>query len=194
MFDANIKIVTIDNNHITNFGLEGLQQTIEKIHKNNLDYFGDPNNREILFKNINSVDLAFVSYNQFIRPDEEKALQLIHTAEMMADHTIVFAHWGDEYEKIANSNQTELARKFVDAGADLVIGAHSHVIGNSEVYKNKYIYYSLGNFIFDQYFSKVVSCGLVATFNFTEKSIEIISEQTVKMDPYSVVKFEECRL
>jgi hypothetical protein len=67
--------------------------------------------------------------------------------------TVVMPHMGVEYETTANKSQTDLYRKFIDNGADFVAGAHPHVVQNSEVYKDKLILYSMGNFIFDQRFS-----------------------------------------
>lgn len=73
---------------------------------------------------------------------------------------IVFMHWGDEYKLHSNTFQQNLAHKMIDAGADIVIGSHPHVVQEVEEYKGKLIFYSLGNFIFDQYFSTDVEQGL----------------------------------
>ena len=71
------------------------------------------------------------------------------------NHLIVTIHWGNEYQHTANyGKQIEPGRAFVDAGADIVIGHHPHVVQNFEIYNNKLIFYSLGNFVFDQYWSK----------------------------------------
>lgn len=68
----------------------------------------------------------------------------------MVDLLVISMHSGTEYAKTANSRQTEFARAAIDNGADMVIGHHPHVLQPIEVYKGKYIFYSLGNFIFDQ--------------------------------------------
>ncbi len=75
--------------------------------------------------------------------------------------TVVMPHMGVEYETKANKSQTDLYRKFIDNGADFVAGAHPHVVQNSEVYKDKLILYSMGNFIFDQRFSDDVQQSIV---------------------------------
>ena len=67
---------------------------------------------------------------------------------------VVYPHQGQEYIFRGNTYQKLIYKKFIDAGADVVIGSHPHVIENVEIYKGKYIFYSLGNFIFDQSWSK----------------------------------------
>ena len=69
---------------------------------------------------------------------------------------IINIHWGKEYQGKNNQAQQNLAHQIIDTGADLIIGHHSHVVQNIELYNDKLIFYSLGNFIFDQYFSKEV--------------------------------------
>lgn len=191
---SNINIVSIDNNHISNFGQEGIKQTIENLNKYNVSSFGDPFNRNVLYKKINGITFIFVSYNDFIRPDPEGAIKYIKKADNLVDHVVVYAHWGNEYDMEANNNQVELAKRFIEAGADLIIGAHPHVIQNIDLYNGKYIYYSLGNFIFDQYFNKDVSCGLVVKFEFTKDDIKLLEESGVKLNINDVVNWSECHI
>ena len=67
---------------------------------------------------------------------------------------IVSFHWGQEYQLKESTFQQELAHKVIDSGADLIVGHHPHVVQGIDEYKGKLIFYSLGNFVFDQYFSK----------------------------------------
>jgi hypothetical protein len=87
------------------------------------------------------------------RTDEEKLLAEVKKLASSTDLVIVQMHWGVEYEHEAAANQVALAHKLIDAGADIIIGHHPHVVQGAEIYNNKPIFYSLGNFIFDQYFS-----------------------------------------
>jgi len=80
--------------------------------------------------------------------DETKVKSLLKDAQDNSDLQIVFPHWGEEYVTKSNSYQQKWARFFIDKGADLVVGSHPHVIQDSEIYKDKYIYYSLGHFVF----------------------------------------------
>jgi poly-gamma-glutamate synthesis protein (capsule biosynthesis protein) len=77
------------------------------------------------------------------------------------DFLIVFTHWGTEYVPTQNNDQRAMARLAIDTGADLVVGAHPHVIQPNEVYRDKPIIYSLGNFIFDEMWSDDVRTGEV---------------------------------
>ncbi len=73
---------------------------------------------------------------------------------------IAYIHWGDEYVLTHNNTQQMIAEKMIDRGVDVVIGHHPHVVQDVGMYKGKPIFYSLGNFIFDQYFSEDVQEGL----------------------------------
>ena len=78
------------------------------------------------------------------------------------------AHWGIEYQSAPPSYVRVLARKFSLAGADLVIGTHPHVIGEMEDIGTTRVYYSLGNFVFDQYWDELVRCGLAVELSLTK--------------------------
>lgn len=165
MANANIKMVTIGNNHIMNFGKDGLLQTEKFLNRENIKYFGDPlSSANYETTTINGISIAFVPYNQFLGEGSDKTVSEIKTLRDSNDFVFVYAHWGDEYKKEPNDLQKELAHKFIDSGADAVLGSHPHVVEESETYKGKPIYYSLGNFVFDQYFSEDVRCGAMATF------------------------------
>jgi gamma-polyglutamate biosynthesis protein CapA len=115
-----------------------------------------------LIKTFENTNVAFVSFNQFVSNQPlEKAIEDIKAAKQKADIVIVTPHWGNEYQSIAQGQVVEWAHAFIDAGADVIIGAHPHVIQQKEIYKTKTIYYSLGNFIMDQYFSKETKEGLL---------------------------------
>lgn len=161
----NIQIVNLGNNHILNFGQEGLSETYSNLQQANIEYFGytgkniDPS----FFTHIETIDtftIGFVNYNQFISGGETQILQDIAALKEQVDFLIVYTHWGNEYVR-ENTVLINLAHQFVDAGAHLVIGSHPHVITGKEIYKDAPIYYSLGNFIFDQYFEKAVQQGLL---------------------------------
>ncbi|QQS61287.1 MAG: CapA family protein [Candidatus Moraniibacteriota bacterium] len=174
----NMRIAHLGNNHIGNFGNEGIRSTQNYLEKNSLDYFGaldEIAGKTTFRKNIQGVMLSFVSYNQFSSFSLQETLFHIREERKQSDFVIVYTHWGEEYKTISNQKQKEFAHAFIDEGADLIIGSHPHVIQEKEVYKGKTIYYSLGNFIFDQYFDTSVKKGLVVNvmFDKEKKSIEI---------------------
>ena len=82
------------------------------------------------------------------------------------DLLVVLAHWGSEYRLTATDGTKNIGRALLNQGADLVVGTHPHVIQDKEISGDKTIYYSIGNFIFDQYFDKDVREGLALTLDF----------------------------
>lgn len=159
LFDENIKLVNLGNNHISNFGQEGLISTEKYLKKSGIDYFGQDS--QSFIKEIGGVKIAFVGYNQFaFEGAEPLAVEEIKNAKKLSDIVVLYAHWGEEYYKNPPEYVVESAHKFIDGGADLIIGSHPHVIQNSETYNGKKIYYSLGNFVFDQYFSQETRKGM----------------------------------
>ncbi|MCX6720005.1 MAG: AmmeMemoRadiSam system protein B [Candidatus Staskawiczbacteria bacterium] len=184
LFDKNIRLVDLGNNHITNFETAGIKSTQTYLSNANVDYFGAPGSNLSVIKNIGGVKIGFVSYNQFAGENPENIVAEIAKIKTQSDVTIVFSHWGIEYKLTEADFQKDLAHKFINAGADLIIGSHPHVIQPMEEYNGKRIYYSLGNFIFDQYFDENVRNGLgvVVKINKTTKQLEF-SEKHFYLGP-----------
>lgn len=178
--DYTFGLVSIGNNHIRDYGVEGVTQTRSYLSGVGIEYVGDPTGEssEPVIRDVNGVRLAFVSYSDFVAGDAERARAAISSAG--ADAVIVLAHWGNEYETEPPLRIRELARTFAKAGADLIIGSHPHVIGAVEDIDGTRVYYSLGNFVFDQYWDPSVRCGLAVTASFvkTEGSTTIQYAET----------------
>jgi len=186
--DFGFGAVTLANNHIMDFGESGVAQTTGRLLENGVGYAGAPDDPYTPWHaDGGSVPLVLYAYDDWYANDVgelEKRLR----AESQDVFVVVFSHWGDDYEQEPNASQETVARRFVDAGADLVIGSHTHVIGKKEQYKGVWIYYSLGNFVFDQYFSEAVRCGAVLHVTLvpghspvlTESFIELASDGTTK--------------
>ena len=183
LFENNIKLVNTGNNHILNFGQGGLDQTEVNLKNSSIEYFGDANNtNKTAVKNINDYKIGFVNYNQFSPGSLARNLENIKNIRNQSDMLIVYTHWGVEYQTRSNENIRNLGHQFIDAGADLVIGSHPHVVEEKEEYKGRIIYYSLGNFVFDQYFSPETKKGLAVEVSIspenkiTYKDIPLILE------------------
>jgi len=172
-----IKAVSLGNNHSLNFGAEGIIQTKEFLNKAGVAFFGNPLDAEntSVTSDINEVPLTLISFNEFGLGGSttEDTLEAIKGAESF---NVVFAHWGNEYTPTSVERQRDWAHKFIDAGADLVIGAHPHVVQENEVYKGVKIYYSLGNFVMDQYWEEAVRNGLALSIEMSPKGIKSIKE------------------
>ena len=154
---GNFNLLCLANNHTLNMEEQGLEETRELLKENNIDFVGDPTscNQDFSFKKEN---IIFLGFNKTFNPNckDEKIVETIKIIKSgnPKKFLVISIHWGQEYQLNNSSFQQDLAYKMIEAGADLIIGSHPHVIQNIEIYKGKLIFYSLGNFIFDQYFSK----------------------------------------
>ncbi len=162
--ENNLTVLNLGNNHITNFGTDGIVQTKRYLSEAGIAYFGNTGqeklaNERVLFKRFGEHTIAFVNLNQFTAQGFETAVADTVYASQSADIVIVMPHWGEEYTPEPNRVIREQAHQLVDAGADAIVGGHPHVIQSWEDYMGKRIYYSLGNFVFDQYFQPEVKKG-----------------------------------
>jgi poly-gamma-glutamate synthesis protein (capsule biosynthesis protein) len=184
-------VLNLANNHVQDFGRAGFEQSQNYLSENGIDYFGDYYNESgALIKEINGRKIAFVGYHSLDDPATESTIEKIKQAREIADYIIVYTHWGAEYQNDFSKSQQAAGREFIDAGADAVLGSHPHVIQPVEIYKNKAIFYSLGNFLFDQIFSFEVRHGLGVKITFASNKIEyeMISTQ---MKNFQVVPPDE---
>lgn len=176
----NIRLVNIGNNHISNFASSGIESTRKYLIQSEVDFFGDPENidKRLIIKHIKGLKIAFVNYNQFITGAEKKTITDIDSAKKMeADLIIIYTHWGKEYIANPDQNIKNLAYRLIDNGADLIIGSHPHIVQPKEEYRGKMIYYSLGNFIFDQYFRQETQNGLAVQIEISAENKKIISRE-----------------
>lgn len=181
LFEQNIKIVSLGNNHILNFGANGLAQTKKYLDEQKVSYFGSPDYPKSISTEINGIKITFINYNEFANLDlainQKSTLEEIQKAKGFSDIIIVYCHWGVEYAKTSTKAQEILAHQFIDEGADLVVGSHPHVTQTTETYKEKKIYYSLGNFIFDQYFDENVRNGMGVIVTIDQKTKTLSFEE-----------------
>jgi poly-gamma-glutamate capsule biosynthesis protein CapA/YwtB (metallophosphatase superfamily) len=107
---------------------------------------------------------------------------IISDAKKQVDLLVVSFHFGDEYQPLSNARQQRLAHTSIDAGADIVVGHHPHVEQETEEYNGGLIAYSLGNFVFDQYFSEETMRGLKLDVMVTKEGIESYSTSTIQLN------------
>jgi poly-gamma-glutamate synthesis protein (capsule biosynthesis protein) len=161
LYKQNIKLVNIGNNHIGDFGLSGITSTRDYLENAGVSYFGGlADNSNIHSQVIDNQNLVFINYNQFGGDSYENVARLISQEKLKNSIVIVYAHWGEEYVQPTETVRS-IAKFFSESGADLVMGSHPHVIQEKEIIGNTIVYYSLGNFIFDQYWMEPVRKGLV---------------------------------
>jgi gamma-polyglutamate biosynthesis protein CapA len=162
------------NNHAYDFGVDDFFNTQAKLQAAGFEIFGTPGSlsatTSITLLDVGSTTVALVGvYAVQAQPPLSEIASVFKHANTISDQQIAFVHWGDEYKSLHNASQERLAHAMVDAGADVVVGHHPHVIQDIELYKNAPIFYSLGNFIFDQYFSDEVQQGLVLDISYERK-------------------------
>ena len=146
--DGSIDVVTLANNHSSDYGAKSLTDTEEALDTAGIDYcIGD----KIAVKEVNGIPTAFIGI--YVLNDgmarEEQVKQTIAAAKQQGAKLVIVAfHWGTEKATEPDETQKSLAHTAIDCGADLVVGHHPHVLQAIEYYKGKYIAYSLGNFCF----------------------------------------------
>jgi poly-gamma-glutamate synthesis protein (capsule biosynthesis protein) len=166
--------VSIANNHILEHGMAGFNDTIKSLQNSGLLVAGQSSfdgRSKIIRHHLKGKNIAIAAFNAihdienpgcYAEYSKENVLYSINEMIMMKDDLkIVYLHWGNEYIHLPAVWQIADARAFIDAGADLVIGSHPHVIQPVESYKHGVIYYSLGNFVFDMFDSEHVRVGMV---------------------------------
>lgn len=190
--DAGFTMLSLANNHLPDFGRQGLLDTFQYLDQAGIMYAGVGKTEKEAFAakyiDVKGLKLAFLAFTDpglvpgsylagvdhpgtaFL--DQEKVRAAVRDAGEKVDFVVVSMHTGTEYESGPDRTQIQFAHLAVDAGADLVLGHHPHVLQKVEVYKGKYIFYSLGNFVFDQKWSRATREGLMAKIYITPKGVE----------------------
>ena len=170
----NVTVAGLANNHAIDYGITGMQDTLENLKSADITPMGagntedeahqavvkDVNGRKVTILNyMDSENFAEYSYEAmpyangsnpgYSAYDSEDAQKQI-AANNDSDLIVAYLHFGNEYSNSPNENQVKIAHELIDYGADVVVGSHPHVTQGIEMYNGKPIFYSLGNFIFDQ--------------------------------------------
>jgi poly-gamma-glutamate synthesis protein (capsule biosynthesis protein) len=199
MAKAGIDVVNLANNHILDKGKDGLLDTFSHLDDNKISYIGAGKNKKSAYTPIyverKGVKIALLGFSRVLPKMEwaagkfspgvaemynpKLALEAVEEARKEAKLVIVVTHWGRERVTKLQDHQKDLAHALVDAGADLVVGSHPHVLQGIEQYKGKWIAYSLGNFIFTK--SKTVETWETAVLQVKANKDGILS---AKLIPY----------
>lgn len=200
--DAGFDVLSLANNHMGDWSKIAMKDTFKNLEDVGIIYSGGGKNKEEAYEiktvEKNDTKIAYLSFSQFGKGyleagedtagiaiiSDEKLKYGIEKAKTENDVVIVSFHFGDEYKKEPNAYQKTFARKAVDYGSDLVIGHHPHVVETIEKYKDKYIAYSLGNFVFDQHFSKETMEGIVLKATVEDKKITDVLSDKITINKY----------
>lgn len=163
--------VSIANNHILDYGREGFMETLKNLEKMGIPYAGGGRKKQEALKpaiwEINGMQIGLLAFSRVI-PDMswyatdqragiasaydyylDSVCKTISETRKEVDFLIVSLHWGKELQNYPEEKDINAAKRLIDNGADLIMGHHPHVLQGIELYKNKPIVYSLGNFVFN---------------------------------------------
>lgn len=204
MKKAGFSVINLANNHTMDYGPVALQETLDSFTENKIPVVGaglkeeDANN--IIYTEVDGLTLATVGFTDtyvkgsaatkygpgVAKASPENIVPTIKRAKLNADYVFVNVHWGIEYNNDPSDRQIDIAHAMVDAGADVIAGHHPHVLSNIELYQDSVIIYSLGNFIFDQGWTRTKDSA-IAQFHVYEdgkKELEIIPMRISATRPF----------
>ena len=153
------------NNHSFDYGLEGFSHGSAALLTTGIIPFGSGHSigkESITYVNTESGRIAIVGIHATdVIPARSTLKNVMALASADSDFQIIYIHWGTEYKLVHNPAQEELAKTLISQGADLIVGHHPHVVQDIDIIDNVVVFYSLGNYVFDQYFNDDVEEGLV---------------------------------
>ena len=194
--DADFDVLNIANNHILDLGVEGVENTLDMLNKNCLNFIGANKDKSIsnhLILERNGIKLGFLGYtigrfkvSEGISINKLKEKEIVADIESIkdkCDFVIVSLHWGTENIFYPSPKQIDLAHNLVDHGASLILGHHPHVVQGIEEYKNGLIAYSLGNFQFNPKLSQSkTNKSVILCVEFNEMGIKKYEIIPVEID------------
>lgn len=204
--DYNFSYFNLANNHLSDQGSLGIEETYRNLSRLGFYYSGC---RDAVFSNSSSSPITEISWGEampelnenncsdiilkikgqkiallslsavYADLDWTKVLDRVKLLKANSDWLIINSHLGFEYQTVAGAKQRDLYHQMIESGADAIIGHHPHVVQEYEVYQGKPIFYSLGNFIFDQYFSAETQAGLAV-------GLKLSPDQSLSFDVYDL--------
>lgn len=166
-------LLVLANNHITDWGVEGIETTINVLNSLRIKTIGAGKNKEEagkpLIQEINGIKFGFLSYAKYFKSNfkenegtqnaliEERIINDVKKIRTIVDHVIINLHLGTEFVEFPQKKDIDLAHKLIEIGASLIIGHHQHVLQGYEAYKNKLIFYGLGSFVYSPLSERIKS-------------------------------------
>lgn len=199
---AGFDVLSFANNHVGDWGREAFDDSMARMNEVGLKFAGAGNNKRAaeqpVIETIKGVKFGFLGFtdvgpNSLESTDSQSGIllasdpdfeKIISNAKKQVDVLVVSFHWGIEYQEHTD-RQADLAHRAIDAGANLIIGAHPPVTQALETYNAALIAYSLGNFIFDQGFSPETMQGMLlqGTFDARTKTLKRYDRYKVQLSP-----------
>ena len=197
---AGFSVLSVANNHVGDWGREAYIDTLAHLRENEILYTGGGTDMQeaeqptVIEKY--GIKIGYLGFSdvgpEWMKASEDKAGlllannprfdEIIGKASKLVDYLVVSFHFGEEYQTKYNARQEYLAHRAIDAGAKIIIGTHPHVVEDTEVYKNGFIAYSLGNFIFDQGFSENTMQGMLLEIKLWRDGNMSVKKNIVKLN------------
>jgi poly-gamma-glutamate synthesis protein (capsule biosynthesis protein) len=173
--DAGFSHFSLANNHSNDYGEMAFKHTKKELIKAELTSFGDSvelSRDSVSFITLQDREVAIVGiYTLERQPTRVEIKETFEYAKKNSDFQIAYIHWGVEYEINSSDVQKELAKKIVSAGADMIVGHHPHVVQEISLIEGVPVFYSLGNYIFDQYSTNTVQEGLILSLKLSKEPL-----------------------
>lgn len=186
LVEGDVEAASMANNHSRDYGEQSYTDTIDALEAAGIKHFGYD---DIAYMDVKGVKVALVGTYELAEHEgiEESMVANIQKARSEgAQVVMVYIHWGIERETVPNATQMKLGHAAIDAGADLVIGSHPHVIQGYEVYQGRYIVYSLGNFCFGGNSNPSDKDCMIFQQTFTVTGDEVERNDAINVIPCSI--------
>lgn len=171
----NVSAVSLANNHTQNAGAAGLANTRKVLGDAGIKSFGQPEgfSDDSILRIDGPIPISIIGIMALSDFDQSALPAKIKEEKSAGRTVIIFPHWGEEYKASHVASQKTLAKEWIAAGADLIVGSHPHVTEDFEIVNGKPVVYSLGNFVFDQFFSQETQEGLIVAGIITKDKITL---------------------
>lgn len=210
--EMGVDLALLANNHVYDYGKDAMLDTLDTLKNAGVDYFGAGANLEEAMKpvyvELGGKTVAFVAASRAekykMTPqatatepgilrcyDPALFIEVIKEARANADFVVACVHWGTERSTVLEDAQLNTARQYIDAGADMIIGSHSHCLQGMEYYKGKPIVYSLGNFWFDEYYEDTMLVNVRIHGDINGSNVELSVVPGMQDDGRTVIFTDE---
>ena len=187
--EVGFDVLSVANNHMGDWSMTAFEDTMDRLYGAGIKYVGGGKNKKdatsVKIIEKDGISIGFLAFSDvgpewlaknsdlsfMLSAKDQDIVEIIATAASLVDHLVVSYHFGEEYSKEPTDRQKYLAKMSIDYGARVVLGHHPHVVLPTEFYRDGFIAYSMGNFIFDQNFSKETSEGQVLNIVFDKQGI-----------------------
>lgn len=201
--DSGIDLVSMAANHIKDYGIAGITETINLLEQRQIGHVGAGENlgtaRKPWIVEIKGQKFGFLGYNEVVPTtyaatedssgsnwaEVDQMKEDIQALKKEVDIVVLMMHWGIEYTNEPSDRQKELAYAGIDAGADLIIGDHPHWVQGVEFYQSKFIIYGIGNFVFDQMWSEETRQGTILDLIYEGTKLVSIKFQPTIIEDYA---------